>query len=193
MWDAWAAFDGAAAAADDEASPGVTSGSLETSSFEHVSAPGDATPNDAPTAFAAFQEPAADGAESPGTMEPAVDDDAPAAGDSMSTSGDASRPPPPTAIVCKPCAPAATEADDGFTAFEAAPTDTPARADVAPTLAESETGAGDMGNIAELLEQGLFKREYRDHRLEWMIKSGGLQVVLDGIGRDTIRFTPDMD
>ena len=64
---------------------------------------------DAPTAFAAFQEPAADGAESPGTTEPAVDDDAPAAGDSMSTSGDASRPPPPTAIVCKPCAPAATD------------------------------------------------------------------------------------
>ena len=60
--------------------------------------------------------------------EPVVNDDAPAAGDSMSTSGDASRPPPPTAIVCKPCAPAATEADDGFTAFEAAPTDTPARA-----------------------------------------------------------------
>ena len=33
--DAWAAFDGAAAAADD-ASPGVTSGSLGTSSFEHT-------------------------------------------------------------------------------------------------------------------------------------------------------------
>merc|ERR1712025_1495733 len=132
--DAWGAFDGAAAAADEEASPGVRSGSLETSSFEHVSAPGDAPPDDTPAAFAAFQEPAADGgAASPGTTEPAVDDDAPAAGDSMSTSGDASRPPPPTAIVCKPCAPAATDADDGFTAFEAAPTDTPARADAAPT------------------------------------------------------------
>ena len=136
--DAWAAFDGAATAADDDASPGVASGSLETSSFEHVSAPGDTPPDDTPAPFAAFQEPAADGdAESPGTTEPAVDDDAPAAGDSMS--GDASRPPPPTAIVCKPCAPAATEADYGFTAFEAAPTDTPARADAAPTPARRST------------------------------------------------------
>ena len=53
--DAWAAFDGAAAAADDDASPGVTSGSLETSSFEHVSAPGDAPPDDTPAPFAAFR------------------------------------------------------------------------------------------------------------------------------------------
>jgi hypothetical protein len=33
------------------------------------------------------------------------------------------------------------------------------------------------------------KRQYRDHRLEWMIRSGGLQVVLDGIAADNIRFT----
>ena len=40
-----------------------------------------------------------------------------------------------------------------------------------------------------LLKQGLFKRQYRDHRLEWVIRSGGLQVVLDGIAADNIRFT----
>jgi glutathione S-transferase/RNA polymerase-associated protein len=34
----------------------------------------------------------------------------------------------------------------------------------------------------------LFKREYRDHRLEWMIKTGGLSVVQDGLDRDNIRF-----
>lgn len=33
-----------------------------------------------------------------------------------------------------------------------------------------------------------FKREYRDHRLEWMIRSGGLKVVADGLAADTIRF-----
>ena len=33
-----------------------------------------------------------------------------------------------------------------------------------------------------------FKREYRDHRLEWMIRSGGLKVVSDGLASDTIRF-----
>ena len=50
----------------------------------------------------------------------------------------------------------------------------------------------DMGSVAKLVEQGLFKREYRDHRLEWMIRSGGMQVVADGMARNTIRFTPDL-
>jgi hypothetical protein len=50
-------------------------------------------------------------------------------------------------------------------------------------------GAG-MGNAAEMVEKGLIKREYRDHRLEWMIKSGGIDVVLKGLERDNIRFTP---
>lgn len=36
---------------------------------------------------------------------------------------------------------------------------------------------------------GLFKREYRDHRLEWMIKSGGLEVVEAGLAQNNIRFT----
>ena len=46
-------------------------------------------------------------------------------------------------------------------------------------------------NVADLVAQGLFKREYRDHRLEWMIKSGGLEVVLKGLQADNIRFAPD--
>jgi glutathione S-transferase/RNA polymerase-associated protein len=33
-----------------------------------------------------------------------------------------------------------------------------------------------------------FKREYRDHRLEWMIRAGGLDIVANGIAEDTIRF-----
>lgn len=51
--------------------------------------------------------------------------------------------------------------------------------------------ASTMTNVAELVAKGLFKREYRDHRLEWMIKSGGLDVVLEGLERDNIRFAPD--
>ena len=47
-----------------------------------------------------------------------------------------------------------------------------------------------MGDAAKLVEQGLFKREYRDHRLEWMIKSGGLDVVVRGLEADNIRFSP---
>lgn len=33
------------------------------------------------------------------------------------------------------------------------------------------------------------RREYRDHRLEWMIKSGGMEVVEKGLKEDTIRFS----
>ncbi len=50
--------------------------------------------------------------------------------------------------------------------------------------------ASAMSNVAELVEKGLFKREYRDHRLEWMIKSGGVDVVIKGLERDNIRFAP---
>ena len=38
-------------------------------------------------------------------------------------------------------------------------------------------------------EERLFKREYRDHRLEWMIRSGGLDVVLEGLKDNNIRFS----
>ena len=38
-----------------------------------------------------------------------------------------------------------------------------------------------MTKVAGAVKSGLFKREYRDHRLEWMIRSGGLDVVLEGM------------
>ena len=69
-----------------------------------------------------------------------------------------------------------------------------ARPSVSDTTAEIAAMArtSGMANVAELLEKGLFKREYRDHRLEWMIKSGGLDVVLKGLERGNIRFTPEL-
>jgi glutathione S-transferase len=54
-----------------------------------------------------------------------------------------------------------------------------------------KSGAPGMADVATLVDQGLFKREYRDHRLEWMIKVGGLEVVTTGLERDNIRFGPD--
>jgi glutathione S-transferase/RNA polymerase-associated protein len=48
--------------------------------------------------------------------------------------------------------------------------------------------ATSLGSVSELVASGRFKREYRDHRLEWMIRSGGLEVVLDGLRKDNIRF-----
>lgn len=67
------------------------------------------------------------------------------------------------------------------------------RHSVAQTLEEARAAnsGGGMGSVAELLEQGLFKREYRDHRLEWMVKSGGLDVVAEGMNKGNIRFSPD--
>jgi hypothetical protein len=68
-----------------------------------------------------------------------------------------------------------------------------ARPSVSETTAEIAAMARTTGmaNVAELVEKGLFKREYRDHRLEWMIKSGGLDVVLKGLERNNIRFSPE--
>lgn len=67
------------------------------------------------------------------------------------------------------------------------------RPSVAATNAEAVavSAATAMPNVADLVKQGLFKREYRDHRLEWMIKSGGAEVVIDGLAKDNIRFSPD--
>ena len=52
-------------------------------------------------------------------------------------------------------------------------------------------GGAQMTDVAKLVDQGLFKREYRDHRLEWMIKVGGFDVVAKGLENDNIRFGPD--
>jgi glutathione S-transferase len=65
-----------------------------------------------------------------------------------------------------------------------------AREAVAQTSEEARGFNTALTDVAGLVDQGLFKREYRDHRLEWMIKSGGLEVVLKGLERNNIRFTP---
>jgi len=63
------------------------------------------------------------------------------------------------------------------------------RPSIAATFKEYEAARQGMANIAERLASGAFRREYRDHRLEWMMKSGGVQIVLDGLAKDNIRFT----
>ena len=42
-------------------------------------------------------------------------------------------------------------------------------------------------DLTALLASG-FRRQYRDHRLEWMLRSGGLPILLEGLERGTIRF-----
>jgi glutathione S-transferase/RNA polymerase-associated protein len=56
--------------------------------------------------------------------------------------------------------------------------------------------ARDAADLAEYIEGGGLKsmrkgpinRQYRDHRLEWIVKSGGVEIVLRGIEQDTIHF-----
>ena len=65
-----------------------------------------------------------------------------------------------------------------------------AAAEAAQAMAMGGNPAG-MEAVRQALEQGLFKREYRDHRLEWMIKTGGLNVVITGLEKHNIRFTDE--
>ena len=62
------------------------------------------------------------------------------------------------------------------------------RPSVAATFAEFDAVAGRMGDMAAAYASGERRREYRDHRLEWMVKSGGIDVVLAGLRDNTIRF-----
>jgi glutathione S-transferase len=63
------------------------------------------------------------------------------------------------------------------------------RPSVSRTVDEALATIPGMESIAGSLAAGSFRRQFRDHRLEWMIRSGGMQVVLDGLARGDIRFT----
>jgi len=51
-----------------------------------------------------------------------------------------------------------------------------------------DSAAVSLDTVRQAMEQGLFKREYRDHRLEWMVKSGGIEIVQSGLAKGNIRF-----
>jgi glutathione S-transferase len=65
------------------------------------------------------------------------------------------------------------------------------RPSVAETVGEARNFNTQGSGVAEAVAAGLFKREYRDHRLEWMMKSGGVDIVLKGLEAGNIRFTGD--
>ncbi|HWD29143.1 MAG TPA: glutathione S-transferase family protein [Rhizomicrobium sp.] len=70
------------------------------------------------------------------------------------------------------------------------------RANARPSVAKASKAAADviaqMANVAGAVQSGMFKREYRDHRLEWMIRSGGIEVVLEGMKANNIRFSNEL-
>lgn len=72
-----------------------------------------------------------------------------------------------------------------------------ARANARPSVSKAAKAAtqsiAGMADVADAVKARLFKREYRDHRLEWMIRSGGMDVVLEGMKSDTIRFSNELE
>jgi glutathione S-transferase len=64
-----------------------------------------------------------------------------------------------------------------------------ARPSVAATIAEAMAVLPFMENVGAYFTAHKFKREYRDHRLEWIVRSGGLRLLQDGLENDDVRFT----
>ena len=62
------------------------------------------------------------------------------------------------------------------------------RPSVAMTFLEFDAAAAQMAASSQLYVSGTKRREYRDYRLEWMVKSGGLSVVQAGLAARNIRF-----
>ena len=69
---------------------------------------------------------------------------------------------------------------------------TRARPSVAAAFAAAAESMQGFDMVPQLVESGVFKREYRDHRLEWMLRSGAVDVVLDGMRRGNIRFSAEL-
>lgn len=60
---------------------------------------------------------------------------------------------------------------------------------VKETFAEMQAGTKTMSAMGPNTWTGGRKREYRDHRLEFLVKNGGIGIVQKGIENDNIRFS----
>jgi glutathione S-transferase/RNA polymerase-associated protein len=63
------------------------------------------------------------------------------------------------------------------------------RDSVAKVRAQMQATLEKMPDLGAMLKSGQVVRQYRDHRLEWMIAAGGISVVLEGMQKQTIRFS----
>jgi glutathione S-transferase len=66
------------------------------------------------------------------------------------------------------------------------------RPSVRKTVEAAQQFGGSLDILPQMLESGAFARQYRDHRLEWMLRSGGIEVVLAGLQKKTIRFSREI-
>jgi glutathione S-transferase len=63
------------------------------------------------------------------------------------------------------------------------------RESVSKVIEQMKQVIANLPDFPTLLAEGKIKRQYRDHRLEWMIRGGGISVVQEGIERGSIRFS----
>lgn len=66
------------------------------------------------------------------------------------------------------------------------------RPSVAGALEAAAQAMPAFEQVGALIESGSFVREYRDHRLEWMMRSGGRDIVLQGMAKKNIRFAVEL-
>lgn len=62
------------------------------------------------------------------------------------------------------------------------------RDSVRATFAEFDASVGNMSKFSDVFLSGQRKREYRDYRLEFLVKSGAIQIVQEGLKNNNIRF-----
>ncbi|RVX75174.1 hypothetical protein B0A52_00526 [Exophiala mesophila] len=63
------------------------------------------------------------------------------------------------------------------------------RPSIKSVLEEFATGVASGSAAYGALQSGMMKRQYRDHRLEWLIKSGGIEIVQKGLEDGNVRFS----
>lgn len=68
-----------------------------------------------------------------------------------------------------------------------------ARASARPSfqrcVADAKAEVAAFKQSLEKIRTGRWPRQYRDHRLDWFIRAGGAQIVLDGLASGTIRLS----
>ena len=66
------------------------------------------------------------------------------------------------------------------------------RPSVARTMSAARAAMPAFEQVGALVKSGAFVREYRDHRLEWMMRSGGRDIVLEGMEKKNVRFAVEL-
>lgn len=62
-----------------------------------------------------------------------------------------------------------------------------ARPSVAQTLGEAKASLGGFKDMAAKYAAGEAKRQYRDHRLAWMVQNGGISIIQAGLASGNLR------